>query len=218
MIQQDVFPDRATAGRQLAEGVAALALPDPLVLALPRGGVAVAAPVAARLGAPLDVLLVRKIGAPGFREFAVGAVVEGPAPIVVLDDTACARAGADRAYIDEQVDEATAEIARRRARYAGGRRVAAVAGRSVVVVDDGIATGATMRAALRALRMGGAARVVVAVPVAPADTVAALRPLVDEVVCLSQPPAFRAVGLHYADFHQMEDDEVVALLGVQGQA
>ena len=207
------FADRADAGRQLAERLATLNLPPPVVvLALPRGGLPIGVAVARRLGAPLDLLLVRKIGAPWQRELAVAAVVEGEGPEVVIDEETLAACGADTRYVQEQTRHEWREIERRRALYLKGRARPELQGATVVVVDDGIATGTTVRAALQALRRRRPGRLVLAVPVAPADTVARLRAEVDELVCLATPEPFRAVGLHYRDFHQVEDDEVIAAL------
>lgn len=207
------FIDRADAGRQLAERLAHERLPPPIVvLALPRGGVPIGAEVARRLGAPLDLLLVRKIGAPWQRELAVAAVVEGDGPEVVIDDETLAACGAGPAYVQQQAKLEWREIERRRARYLQGRARPALAGATVVVVDDGIATGTTVRAALQALRRRRPGRLVLAVPVAPRDTVARLAAEVDQLVCLATPEPFHAVGLHYRDFHQVGDDEVVAAL------
>lgn len=207
------FADRDEAGRRLAQAILERDLPPPLVvLALPRGGVPVAAQVARALHAPLDLLLVRKIGAPWQPELAIGAVVEGDPPDVVVDDALRAAVGATRAWIDRQAAEATREIARRRAVYLAGRAPVPVRGATVVLVDDGIATGATVRAALKALRRRAPARVVLAVPVAPSDSLAALRADVDGIVCLAQPSPFEAVGGYYTRFGQVGDDEVVAAL------
>ena len=204
--------DREEAGRLLADAVARLHLVDPVVLALPRGGVPVALAVALRLHAPLDLLLVRKIGAPWQPELALAAVVDGAQPQVVIDEETFAASGVDRAWIDEQAQIELAEIERRRRKYLRGRAPVPLRGKSAIVVDDGIATGTSMKAALKALAALGPARSVLAVPVAPADTLDQLRPLVDDVVCLSQPDFFHAVGVHYRDFHQLDDDEVVTLL------
>ncbi|HEX7439024.1 MAG TPA: phosphoribosyltransferase [Caldimonas sp.] len=204
--------DRVEAGRLLAQRLAPLKLVDPVVLALPRGGVPVAAEVARALNAPLDLLMVRKIGAPGQRELAVAAVVDGDRPEIVIDEETLRWSGADRAYVEAEAKRELKEIERRRALYLRGRAPVPLAGKSVVLVDDGIATGTTVRAALKALQRAKAARLVLAVPVAPADTVAQLRDEVDDLLCLSQPAFFRAVGAHYRDFHQIEDDEVIALL------
>jgi putative phosphoribosyl transferase len=207
------FADRREAGRALARAVIDRGLPAPhVVLALPRGGVPVAAQVARAMHAPLDLLLVRKIGAPWQPEFAIGAVVEGDPPEVVVDEAVRAAVGARRDWIDGQAAEALREIARRREVYLGGRAPVPVRGATVVLVDDGIATGATVRAALKALRRRGPARVVLAVPVAPSDTLASLRADVDDIVCLAQPSPFDAVGCHYVDFGQVGDAEVVASL------
>jgi len=205
--------DRRSAGLALAQRLLATALPGRVVvLALPRGGVPVAAEIARALGAPLDLLLVRKIGAPGQPELAVAAVVDGDPPDVVIDDETLQLVGADLDYVREQSLPALQEIERRRLAYLPGRAPLSLQGASVVVVDDGIATGTTMRAALKALRRRGPARLVLAVPVAPADTMAALRGEVDEIVCLAQPCPFHAIGLHYVDFHQVSDAEVLAAL------
>ena len=206
------FKDRGEAGRQLAAAVVSLGLVDPLVLALPRGGVPVAAEVARVLRAPLDLLIVRKIGAPGQPELAVAAVAEGDPPTVVVDERTSRMTDVDDAYVEREARTQRAEIERRRKTYRRGRARLGVAGKSVVVVDDGIATGSTVRAALQALRRMRPARLVLAVPVAPADTICELSPLVDDVVCLSQPAFFRSVGTYYADFHQVDDEEVIALL------
>ena len=206
------FKDRADAGRQLAAAVVHLGLVDPLVLALPRGGVPVAAEVAHALHAPLDLLIVRKIGAPGQPELAVAAMAEGDPPTVVIDERTSQVTEGDHAYIKREVRTQRAEIERRRQAYRRGWARLDVAGKTVVVVDDGIATGTTVRAALKALRRMRPSRVVLAVPVASSDTIYELSKLVDDVVCLSQPGFFGSVGTHYADFEQVGDDEVIALL------
>ena len=204
--------NRVEAGRLLGQRLAALKLVDPVVLALPRGGVPVAVEVARALHAPLDLLMVRKIGAPGQRELAVAAVVDGDHPEIVVDEETLRLSGANRAYVDAEAAHALKEIERRRALYLPGRAPVPLTGKSVVLVDDGIATGTTVRAALKALQRSKATRLILAAPVAPADTVARLRAEVDDLVCLSQPEFFHAVGAHYRDFHQIEDDEVIALL------
>ena len=204
-----LFPDRAAAGQALARRLRHLKTASPLVLALPRGGVPVAAPIAAALGAPLDVLLVRKIGAPGNPEYGIGAMVEGTPPFVWIDEEAARAAGADPAWLAAETAREGRELARRRALYRPGPPPP-VAGRTVIVVDDGIATGATMRVALQAL--APAARRVLAVPVCPAETARALAPLCEESHILAEPCPFGAVGAHYADFRQVRDDEVRAAL------
>lgn len=204
-----VFADRTAAGRLLARELLQRHLPDPVVLALPRGGVPVAVEVALALHAPLDLLIVRKIGAPGNPELAVGAIAEGAAA-PVADADALLYTGATMAYVEREARVQVQEIARRRALYLQGRAPVPVEGRTAIVVDDGLATGSTARAGLRALRARKPARIVLAVPVGPADTQEALRAEVDELVCLSTPPFFRAVGVHYADFRQVADEEVVA--------
>ena len=206
------FVDRAEAGRRLGQRLAASKLIDPVVMALPRGGVPVAAEVARALHAPLDLLMVQKIGAPGQRELAVAAVVDGNPPEIVVDEVSLRLSGADRAYVDAEAAQALLEIERRRALYLLGRMRLSLAGKSVVLVDDGVATGTTVRAALQALQRSRASRLVLALPVAPADTAARLRAQAAELVCLWQPALFRCVGDFYDDFHQIEDDEVIALL------
>lgn len=206
------FTDRSDAGRQLATAVARLGLVDPVVLALPRGGVPVAVEVARVLRAPLDLVLVRKIGAPGQPELAVAAIAEGDPPTLVIDERSSRMTGADQAFIDRGARTQGEEIERRRQLYRRGRPRTPVAGKTVVLVDDGIATGSTVRAALKALRLANPARLVLAVPVAPADTIDELASLVDEVVCLSQPQFFGAVGRFYENFNQVDDSEVIALL------
>ena len=206
------FKDRGEAGRQLAAALVRLGLVDPLVLALPRGGVPVAAEVARALRAPLDLLIVRKIGAPGQPELAVAAMAEGDPPTVVIDERTSQVTEGDHAYIKREVRTQRAEIERRCKTYRCGRARLGVAGKTVVVVDDGIATGTTVRAALKALRRMRPAKVVLAVPVASDETIDELSKLVDDVVCLSQPGHFGSVGTYYTDFHQVDDAEVVALL------
>jgi putative phosphoribosyl transferase len=207
------FEHRVQAGQALGQRLAELALPRPLVvLALPRGGVPVAAEVARALQAPLDLLLVRKIGLPWQPELALAAVVEGDPPQIVVDDQVRRMAGVDDAYIHAEAQRQLKEITRQRQRYLRGRRPVDLRGATVVVVDDGVATGTTVRAALKALPALGVARRVLAVPVAPAQTLQALQPEVDQVVCLMTPEPFRAVGLHYRCFDQVEDEEVIAAL------
>ncbi len=209
--RREGFANREEAGKQLAEAIEALGLDDPVILALPRGGVPVGFEVAKALGAPLDVLLVRKIGAPGHEEYGIGALVDGASPQVVIDEKAARMVGADQAYIDRKVAEQLQEIERRRAAY-GTRAPVSLEGRTVVVVDDGIATGGTVRAALQALARTNAEKVVLAVPVAPPDALPEMRRLCDELVCLDSPEPFYAVGAHYRDFSQTEDSEVIDLL------
>ena len=207
-----LFADRVQAGRALAREIAKLALPAPIVLALPRGGVPVAAEIAREIGAPLDLLLVRKIGVPWQPELAVAAVVDGPDQELVIDEDTRAATGVSRGYIEAKAKEQIQEIERRRHLYLGDRLPLPVDNCTAIVVDDGIATGTSMRAALKALRRRKPAALVMAVPVAPPDTIEALRREVDRVVCLAQPEPFYAVGAHYDDFHQVEDDEVMATL------
>ena len=208
-----MFADRHEAGRKLGEAVARLDLAEPLVLALPRGGVPVAYEVARRLMAPLDILVVRKLGAPGHRELALGAIVGGAAPQTVFNEDVVAAMRPSAEYMATEIAEQRTELARRRQAYTGGRPEPDLNGRTVVLVDDGIATGASVRAALLGLKQAGVARLVLAVPVGPPEVIEQLREAADEVVCLLTPERFRAVGEWYADFGQTEDEEVVALLG-----
>lgn len=207
-----MFRDRTEAGEALADALAAMPLTDPVVLALPRGGLPVARPVAERLRAPLDLLLVRKIGAPHQEELAVGAVVDGPAHEAVFNSDVLAMLGMREADFSGAVAARLAEIERRRSLYMGDTAPVAVEGRTAIVVDDGIATGATMKAALLGLGRRSPREIVLAVPVAPADSLAGLEPLVDRMVCLELPDPFHSVGAHYRQFAQVEDAEVIAIL------
>jgi putative phosphoribosyl transferase len=209
---EGAFLDRREAGRKLANELAKTKWDDPVVLALPRGGVPVAFEIAKVLHAPLDVLLVRKIGAPGHAEFAIGAVVDGSDPQLILNEETLRALGISPDYVEEEKARQLNEIERRRQRYLGARAAVPVAGRTAIVVDDGIATGSTAAAALKALQRAGAARTVLAVPVAPQDVVQTLRAEADDVICLSMPEPFYAVGAYYVDFEQTSDEEVVGLL------
>jgi putative phosphoribosyl transferase len=207
------FADRADAGRRLAAKLAPLAGADAVVLALPRGGVAVGFEIAQALGAPLDLVLVRKIGAPGMPELAMAALVDAGGEVArVVDERVAGDAGLLLAYLDREAAREERELARRREVYGGVRAAVPLLGRAAIVVDDGIATGTTMRAALLAIRRRDPARLILAVPVAPAEVIDALRSDVDETVALETPEDFLAIGQFYGDFHQMRDDEVLALL------
>lgn len=202
------FRDRTEAGRRLADHCDHLRGESPVVLALPRGGVPVAAEVADRLGAPLDVLVVRKLGLPRQPELGVGAVGEGGTTVWNRDLLGQLGLGPDD--LREVTDREGTEVDRRVARYRGRDRGVDVAGRTVVLVDDGLATGSTARAAVEVLREWGAGRVVLAVPVAPRASVDELAGVADEVVCVATPDPFRAIGEFYDDFTQVSDDQVVA--------
>jgi putative phosphoribosyl transferase len=212
------FANRAEAGRLLGRRLQAECLTGPLVvMALPRGGVPVAAEVARCLGAPLDLLIVRKIGAPWQRELAVAAVVDGMPPEIVINEAIGAAAGVDAAYIEREAAVERREIERQRETYLGGRAPLALAGKTAILVDDGIATGTTVRAALKALRRRGATTVLLAIPVAPHEAVMALRGSCERIVCLAEPQPFHAVGAHYVDFHQVDDWKVMAAFGSEQQ-
>lgn len=207
------FKDRSDAGRKLAAALAKYKDQQPVVLALPRGGVPVAAEVAAALNAPLDLVLVRKIGVPFQPELAMGAVVDGGAPLVVRNEDVIRLAGIDEPDFKAVCDSELAEIERRRQRYLGSRERVDVAGKTAIVIDDGIATGATTRAALRATRLRNPKKLVLAVPVAPTDSLAVMRQEADEVVCLEDYAAFGAIGFYYSDFWQVSDERVIEILG-----
>jgi predicted phosphoribosyltransferase len=204
-----VFADRADAGARLAQAVLELGeLDDAIVLGLPRGGVPVAKVVADAIGAPLDVLVVRKLGAPGHPEFALGAI--GPGGIRVVDARSAAAVGARDDAIARVEERETAELLRREERYRAGRAPLDLAGRTAVVVDDGVATGATAEVACRVARALGAARVILAVPVAPAGWTSRLEGVADAFVAVETPRDFWAVGQHYREFRQTTDEEVLS--------
>jgi putative phosphoribosyl transferase len=210
-MQLPFFEDRVDAGRQLARALERYRGPDTLVLGVPRGGVVVAAEVARALGADLDVVIARKIGAPQHPELAIGAVVSGEGERLV-DEEAVRYLHVSREYLDAETARQREEIRRRIQEYRGNRPLPNLEGRTVILVDDGIATGYTIRAALVALRRLHPATLVVAAPVAPREVCARLQTLADEVVCLYTPEPFMAVGAWYRDFSQVETGEVAALL------
>lgn len=206
------FSDRAEAGRRLGEVLADRVHGDVIVYAIPRGGTVVALEVARALGAPLDLALVRKIGAPGNPEVALAAVIDGSHPRTVINEDVVRMSGASADYLERERVSALAEIERRRRLYFRDHERLDPGGRVAVLVDDGLATGATARAAIAGLRAQGVRRILLAVPVAPPALVEALRHDVDEIVCLLEPESFRSVGQAYGDFHQVEDAEVIACL------
>lgn len=210
--QSDVrFRDRRDAGRRLAAALEEThRSTGVVVLGIPRGGVPVAAEVARRLDGELDVVVARKLGAPISRELAIGAVTANGGRF--LNEALIRELRVPAAYLDRVTAEEMAEARRREARFRGGRSTASLAGRTVIVVDDGLATGATMRAAVRSVRTQHPATIVVAVPVGAPDACAALRQEADEVVCLAEPEMFHAVGLHYEHFEPVEDSEVQEIL------
>lgn len=208
-----IFQDRKDAGVQLAQKIKTLvdrnpALANPVVLALPRGGLPVAVEIARVLHAPLDLLFARKIGAPCQRELAIGAVVDGDAPQLVVNEDVLARCGLNYDAMDQLAVEALDEIARRRKRYLRGRARVPITGRPVIIVDDGIATGATFRAALKGLKRQQPGPMVLAVPVASPAALRMLEPEVDHLVSIYAPDPLFAIGAHYRNFRQLNDDEV----------
>jgi putative phosphoribosyl transferase len=214
MIEHGIFNDREEAGWMLVERLRGTTMDKPLVLAIPRGGVEIGAVLARGLGAELDVVLSRKLRAPHQPELALGAVSESGE--VYLNHFASAMTDVGDAYVAAERQRQLAEIDRRRALYRAVRPQAPIAGRSVILTDDGIATGATMIASLRTVRAAGARQIVVAVPVAAADRLDAIRPLCDHVECLLEPDAFWAIGQFYRHFDQVPDDRVVELLREHG--
>lgn len=210
-IATKTFRDRREAGRALATELASYRGKDNvLVFGLARGGVPVAWEVASALGAELDVFLVRKLGVPRWSELAMGALASGGG--VVMNDNVVSSLHISDEQVREAIESETAELARREHAYRGGRPVADPKGKIVILVDDGIATGASMLAAVRAVRAGGPESIVVAVPVGPQSVCRELAQVADDVVCATMPPGFEAVGQVYADFHQVSDDEVRELL------
>jgi putative phosphoribosyl transferase len=205
----DAFEDRREAGQRLAEALSDFAGQDVVILGIPRGGVVIAAVVADRLGAPLDIVIPRKVGAPGNPELGLGAVAEG---VEVLDERLLDVLGVTEGYLRREVAAQQEELRRRADVYRGGRDPVELAGKVAIVVDDGVATGGTAIAAIRWARNQDAAKVVLAVPVAPGEALDRLRQEADEVVALAAPEPFYAVGQWYADFPQVSDREVIELL------
>lgn len=212
------FIDRRDAGQRLAAQLKSRSFADPVILALPRGGVPVGFEVAQALDAPLDVLLVRKLGAPGFEELGIGAIIDGASPQLVLDAETIAMLRITPGYIDQERDRQLAEIERRRRLYRGDLPAVSVEDRTAIIADDGIATGGTVLVALRALNAALPKRTVVAVPVAPPETLAKLSLEADDVICLATPSPFGAVGRYYDDFTQTTDEEVIRLLAARRAA
>ncbi|MBM3552047.1 MAG: phosphoribosyltransferase [Alphaproteobacteria bacterium] len=206
------FYDRTDAGRRLAAELEHFKGEDVVVFALPRGGAPVAEPIATALDAPLDLVLVRKIGVPFQPELAMGAVADGGNPVVVRNDDVIAMTDVSEQEFQEVCARELEEIERRRRLYLGNRARPEAKGHVAIVVDDGVATGATTRAALRAVRARGPKKLVLAVPVAPPDTLESLAPEVDEIICLETPRAFGAIGFFYRDFRQISDEEVIDIL------
>ncbi len=213
-----MFEDRVDAGKRLAEAVAQEEIAEAVVLALPRGGVPVAAEIARILQAPLDLVMVRKLGTPGQEEVAMGAVARcGEATDVVLNDEIISQMGITDAAIETVKERELQVLEEREQSYLAGRQRASVSGRTAIIVDDGIATGATTRAALRAVRHLHPERLIMAAPVAPPATVARLEQEADLVICLEQPSLFGAISPFYRNFPQLTDEEVIALLDEPGQ-
>ncbi len=207
-----MFKNREEAGRRLAERLSRYRGQDTVVLAIPRGGVVVGFEVAKALGASLDIIVPRKIGAPHNPELAIGAVAQDGS--MMLDTELVAYLGVSAGYVREEAERQIREIGRRMELYRGKKPYPKLEGRTVIIVDDGIATGATMRAAVASVRKQRPAKLIVAIPVGPPDRVDSLRGEVDEVVCLSTPESFLAVGEFYQDFSQTEDETVIRLLRI----
>ena len=206
------FLDRHEAGRRLAQDLLRYADQRPAVFALPRGGVPIGYEIAKALKAPLDLILVRKIGAPFQPELAAGAVVDGDEPEVVLNPEVVQSLGLTEEFLKEETDRKLAEIEERRRTYLADRKRLDPRGKTAIVADDGIATGATIKAALHAVRRQEPSQLVLAAPVAPPDTIEELRQEADAVHCIETPEFFLAIGVFYQNFHQLSDEEVVALL------
>lgn len=209
-----MFRDRQHAGIELAAELSKLVLRQPVVLALPRGGVPVGLEIAKALGAPLDLLIVRKVGAPGNPELAVAAIVDGNPPDIVLNREIVEAYDLDDDELAMLIERERPELERRCLAYHGKRRPVSIAGKAVIVVDDGAATGTSMKVAVRALKRRSPTEVIVAIPVAPPNIVVELKREADRVVCLSQPTRFLALSHHYLRFPQVSDDEVTELLKV----
>jgi putative phosphoribosyl transferase len=212
------FRDRKAAGQLLAARLVAMKLDAPAVFALPRGGVPVAGPIAAALHAPLDLLLVRKLGVPFHPEIAAASVVDGERPDVVFNESVMKAARLTPADVEAMAQRELPEIERRRALYLPGRAPVAAAGKTAILVDDGIATGASMRAAIAAVRRRNPRSIIVAAPVASPDTIEDLRAFADDVIVLTSPPWFQSVGTFYLDFHQLTDAEVIRMLATREDA
>lgn len=206
------FPNRQEAGEHLADVLSDYEDQEPIVLALPRGGVPVAFPIARRLHAELDVALVRKLGAPNYPEVGIGAVVDGHDPQIVLNEYIIKAVHAPQSYIQDEIKRQLEEIERRRKIYRGSRPAPSLRDRTVILVDDGVATGGTVKVAMRALRKTGLARLILAIPVAPASILAELHAECDVLICLHAPAQFSAVGAYFRDFAQNTDAEIVDLL------
>ena len=213
-----VFTDRAVAGQMLARRLMSYAHANVLVLGIPRGGVPVAKEVADALGAPLDVIVVRKLGAPGQPELSIGAVVDGDHPRAIFNQDLIEHLGVSDEYIEAEITRQLREVNRRETSYRAGRSKIPLAGKTVIVIDDGIATGSSVQAALRGIRRQKPRRLVLATPVASPESIEALRSDADEIVCLEAPEDFFAVGQFYRDFRQVSDDQVKAILAKETTA
>ena len=211
-MQHKTYKDRLEAGDVLAGLLKQKSYPDPVVLALPRGGVPLAAIVAKAINAPLDLILVRKIGLPGQQEVAAGAIVDGDPPVLVFNEDIMRRQNLTQQDLATTITEKIRQIGERRAIYFAGRKPLSVKGKTAIIVDDGMATGATARAAVKGLRARGPKSIILAVPVASKEAYAHLALEVDEIICPSLPEPFWSVGTHYRTFGQVSDDEVIAIL------
>ncbi len=213
-----MFADRTEAGRLLAQRLLSMQNQHPVVLALPRGGLPVAVEIAKTLKAPLDIILVRKIGVPWHRELAVGAIAGPDGQDIVINHTVAAVAGLSDNDVERLAEPEREELRRRQSLYLGGRAHVSLVGKPVILVDDGIATGATAKAALQAIRRANPKRIILAVPVASTDALEELQPFADKIICLEVPAVFYAVGAHYRAFPQLEDSEVIDILAAHPPA
>jgi len=201
-----LFQNRVQAGQKLAQQLKKFAEEDIIILSIPRGGVIVGAEIAKVLSCPLDIIVTKKIGAPGNPELAIGAV--GPGGVKVIDDSLVRQTRADEKYINEKTEQLNGQITEKEKRLRSGKRPLEIKNKTVILTDDGIATGATVEAAIESIKTKQPRKLILAIPVAPADSIKKFKPMVDEIICLLTPALFWAVGQFYQEFEQVEDEEV----------